>query len=65
MDYMASSLYGSYPVVQPNSSGQPDHPAGTPSPTVRTAPAPTGLRNPVAALVGVVGLAILLISRLK
>jgi len=64
MEMTASSLYGSYPTIQPNASGQPDHPAGTPEPTVRTQPAPTGVRNPVAALMAVVGLAILLISRL-
>lgn len=64
MEMTASSLYGSYPTIQPNASGQPDHPAGSPEPTVRTQPAPTGVRSPALMLVAIVGLAIVIISRL-
>lgn len=67
MDFTAASLYGGQPSIQPTSTGQPDHPPGTPEPTMRTEPRPGGLSlagNPTLLLVALVGAAAVMVMRL-
>lgn len=63
---MANDLYGPDPTTQqPTASGVPDHAPGTPAPTVRTTSRSEtrhGLNQPVLVLVGLVGLAVLVLQ---
>jgi hypothetical protein len=60
------SLYGGSPPPQPTNSGNVDHPAGTSPNTVRTLPLPgsSPAHNPTLVLVGMLGVAVVLVMRL-
>lgn len=65
-DFSAAGTYGGFPSLQPTATAIPDHPPGSPEPVARTLPRPTGpARNPTVALVGLLGLAVALISWLN
>lgn len=61
--YSAAAVYGGAPAPQPTPTGTPDHAPGTPEPVARTMPN-AGARgiigNPMAALVAIIGVALLL-----
>jgi hypothetical protein len=65
--FSAASLYGGSPPIQPTATGTPDHPPGTPEPTVRTQARPGGLTltgNPTLLLVTMLGAAAFIVLRL-
>lgn len=68
MAFDSYSLYGGTPPAQPTGTPMMDHPPGTPEPSVRTmarrnGPNPT--TNPTMALVLIVGLAVVLVMRIR
>lgn len=61
--FSASATYGGQPAPQPTPTGTPDHMPGTPEPVARTMPrgGEMGIRgNPTAALIALLGLAVVL-----
>lgn len=68
MAFDSYSLYGGTPPAQPTGTPVMDHPPGTPEPTVRTMARPGGASpagNPTLLLVGILGVAVVLIMRLE
>jgi hypothetical protein len=63
--WYANDVYGFGPSPQPTASPNPDHAPG-PEPMARTVPVPKGLRgNTTLLLVAMLGVAMVLVSRVR